>query len=301
MKINSFEEEENCKMFKKNTSRETNISMPNSKVDLIIDKNGKFYQDDYLKKISELNEKENLVSINLPKSEDLYLKQKNKCQILKVAESSENRNSNNNYKNNIFIKDKENTNTNLIESQKTIINNNEKSKKENYINYDFLSISDIDFDSEKDFNFIGFMSRKKLDIDNEYSMVNIYNFDSASEAVWLILDGRKIKVRLFLEANKFTAFNHMTDFKRSNAKFFPIVNLDFNFLSSQVFLELEKRLFRIAILGSDTVFTFYVPDKAGFLAIVNKVNLIVQNSKGYKSVILSVALRKEFYKVLFNY
>jgi len=286
MKINSFgSKEESHKINKNNISRETNLSMPNSKVDLIIDKYGKFDQDDYLKKISETNDKENTTTIVLPKNIVFHLNN-NESKKLKEAENSDNWHSNNSKK--------DNANSNFFGSKKD--NKNEKAEKQN-IDYDFLSISDIVFDSEKDFRFIGFMSRKKLELEKDFDMGHIYKYDSGSEKILINLDGRKVKVKLFLEANKFTAFNLMTDFKSGNAKFFPIVNLDFDFISARIFIDVEKKIFRIITLGNDTVFNFTIQNKASFLTIANKVSLLIKNSKGYTNAILSMALRKEFYKV----
>lgn len=288
MKINSFELEESQKMNKKNTSRETNLSMPNSKVDLIVDRNGKFDNDDYLKKISETNYKENSTTINFPKTIELNLN-KNICENLEDEDNSYNIVSN-------FSK-KGKTNENFIECKK--IKTNEVSQKEN-IDYDFLSLSDIDFHSERDFRFIGFMSRKKLDLKSDFDMGHIFNYDSATESIIMIIEGKKVKVRLFLQANRLTAFNFLTDFKSMNAKFFPIANLDFDFIRANIFIDVEKSIFRIMTFGNDVYFSFSIANKASFQTIANKVNFLIQNSKGYKNAILSVALRKEFYKVIIN-
>jgi hypothetical protein len=171
-------------------------------------------------------------------------------------------------------------------------------KKNNIENYDFLSISEIDFESEKDFKFIGFMKKKKIDLESDQDMGYLYKYNSEGENVLYIKNRKKFKIRLFLEINKLTCFNYMTDLNSKNGKFYPIINLDFDYISSKIYIDIENLTFRILTLGYDEIFTFSLQSKTAFQKIVNKINLIIKNSNGYKNNLLSVVKRKEFYKVI---
>jgi len=288
MKISSYEEMENLKIKNKNSFHEINNSLPNSKVDLIIEKNIKLGNEDLLNKIGQKNHEDNSSVSNEDKNIDICVNLNSKINRLEHVESSENENSNTK---------KDNSNTNIVETKKNYSHDSHEKSKRDIYDYDFLSLSEIDFDREKDFRFFGYMIKKKLDLESDNDFDSIYNYDTGNENVFYVQNGRRIKIRLFLESNKITAFNQMTDFKLKNAKYFPIVNLDLDFLTVKIYLDVESCTFKIFTLGSNEYFSFFIPNKSAFEKIANKVNLLIHNSKGYKTNLFTIALRKEFYKV----
>ncbi len=285
MKLCVIQDEETVKNKKNQELKDINLSLPNSKIELMIENKLNLEKEEFLKKIT-VNENENKTLCNNPQkileiclNSNLKIEEYNKD---KVSYSNKNINPINNY----------------TESKINFVNSNENLKKNNIENYDFLSISEIDFESEKDFKFIGFMKKKKIDLESDQDMGYLYKYNSEGENVLYIKNRKKFKIRLFLEINKLTCFNYMTDLNSKNGKFYPIINLDFDYISSKIYIDIENLTFRILTLGYDEIFTFSLQSKTAFQKIVNKINLIIKNSNGYKNNLLSVVKRKEFYKVI---
>ena len=188
--------------------------------------------------------------------------------------------------------------TNFIYTKKSPSKNNKK-KIDNYL-CDYLSLSDIDIESDLiSFNFKKFISKIQTKNSMDYNIENLINLDSGNEEIFYYDNSNKIKSRIFLEKNKITVFNFSTNFTLRNAKFFPILNLDFDFLTIDLIMDLKNLKFRICILGNDKEFKFHIPNEDFFLKVSNKIYLILQNSNGYKNNLISICLRNDFFRVIF--
>jgi hypothetical protein len=177
--------------------------------------------------------------------------------------------------------------------------NNKKTKK------NFLSLSDIEFESfikEKDnknskSKFSIFMNMKKYG-KNYQNDLKIIEYDSIKEEIYLIINKKKIKIRLFIKSNCITAFNFSTNFSLNNSEFYPLINLDFDFLTAEFFVEKNINSINLFILGyNNKKFCFIIPNDKLFEKIIYLIQLILHNSKGYEENILTIVKRKEFYKV----
>lgn len=290
---------------KQNVTNELNISLPNNKSDLTNSKKLNSEREQILRKVSEPeSDNENTISINIlnskpnkPKFLSLDIRSNSKKK-LEFQGNSDNSNSKKSKDNTNFVETKKNSyEENKTNSNKNNPNINNQGK--NYLNfdYDFLSLSDIDFESEKDFQFLGFMAKKKLMLSSTLLARSFYSFNSNAEEIFYINGGKRIKSRLFIEENKLSIFNSSTNFSLQNSKYFPIVNLDFDFITAEMILNIESLSFRIVVLCSEKHFSFYIPDKTVYLSITKKINIIIKNSRGYKVNLVSIPLRKEFYKV----
>jgi hypothetical protein len=200
-----------------------------------------------------------------------------------------------------FQKDKEkDKNISIDINKKNLEKSNNKRIKNN-----FLSLSEIEFDcfilendnKKRKSNFSLFMDMKKYE-DNYQKDIKIIEYDSNKEDIYLLIDKKKIKIRLFLKSNCLTAFNFLTNFSIKNSDFYPLINLDFDFLSAEFLVEKNTNSINLFILGyNNKKFSIIIPNNNLFEKLIYILQLIIYNSKGYQRNILTIVKRKEFYKV----
>lgn len=271
MNINSFNDNEKNKL----NNRSTNISNtnPNSNIELMLGRD----VEDVFKYLTENENKEiDKKEINIKKKENLI------------------KNYFNNYENHISENsNSKKDNTNYIESKKSV--SQDKSERNDLE----LSLSQIEFEYERDYKFYTFMYYKKYNLRHEYDLEDNLCFDTNKEDICIFDENKKIKCRIFMEQNKISVFNSQTNFLSKNSKHFPILNLDFDFLTSNFLMDIENLILRICIVGHDKVFKFQISNKKFYNIFSCRLNLIIQNSEGYKKCLVSVCLRKDFYKVNF--
>lgn len=333
MKISGdINQEINKKIAEQNISKEINNSLPNSKNDLLTSKTLNLETDDILHRISQFeykyngNNDENSIDIkndsnnnnNKNSIPQVYWSLKTKSNpnnIIKIIESSEDSTSKESKENTNFIESKNAISfkeKNLLSENKSNNNNNKSADDDNTNTNNFnsinnhnnseyfktLSISDIQIDAKRELRFSELMERKKKELFSiDYVTNNLYKYDSKQSQINYNEAKKKIKIRLFLEENKLTAFNSSTNFSLKSYKYFPLVNLDFDFLTAELLMDTEDLNLRIVVLASNRAFTFNIPDENHFFSIANKINTIIKNSKGFTANLLGITLRKDFYKV----
>ena len=271
MNINSFNDNEKNKL----NNRSTNISItnPNSNIELMLGRD----VEDVFKYLTENENKE------IDKKENNIKNKEN------ITQNYFNKYENYNSENSNSKKD----NTNYIESKKSL--SQDKSEQNDLE----LSLSQIEFEYERDYKFYTFMYYKKYNLRHEYEIEDNFILDTNKEEIYIFDGNKKIKCRIFMEQNKISVFNIQTNFFSKNSKHFPIINLDFDFLTSNFLMDLENLIFRICIVGHNKVFKFHIPNIKFYNIFSCRLNLIIQNSEGYKKCLVSVSLRKDFYKVNF--
>lgn len=119
--------------------------------------------------------------------------------------------------------------------------------------------------------------------------------------------------RLILQGSKFVVLNTIAipskpneeanlkaEPKKAEDIYHPIVNLDFNLLTANVTINKQGgSVFSIYILGSKQVFKFRIVNKEIFERTIFFINTAIKFSNGFKTNIIGISLRHNFYKNYF--
>lgn len=125
-------------------------------------------------------------------------------------------------------------------------------------------------------------------------IININNFSNSSHY------DKGIQVFIKLNNISITAFNIKTNLNIISGEYFPIMHLNFNSVSSVLFIDDNNLSSKICVLGSEKAFILKFLDKRFFIDFNQALNQIIKRSIGYNMNLYSVTLMRDFYKVNFH-
>jgi len=112
-------------------------------------------------------------------------------------------------------------------------------------------------------------------------------------------DDKSIKVLIKLNYPSIKAYNIKTDFSVISSEYFPIMSLNFDTVSAQLFIDKITQICKICVLGSEKVFILKFINKDFFNNFSCVLDSIIRKSIGYNTNLYCIAIRKDFYKVNF--